>query len=444
MATETAYWEPEIERLARPDMIALQQEKLAALGQRLGASESWRQHFAKAGMKPEDIGRPEAFAQLPMLEKADLRALYPYPMLTVELDRVRRFCATSGTTGLPVMFGFTGRDLGDLLPRQMARIFIAGGARAGDIVYQGYGYGLWLGGLGFDLGAQAIGATCFPVGPGRGELAVQWLRDQGHTVCSVSAFWLMQVIAQAKEAGIDPKRDWRLRLGFFGGQSISTAFRGELEAELPAGFLALNSYGTTEAGGPIVANACPHSHQQNEMHLICEDTVLTEILDPQTLEPVGPGGEGEIVLTTLEKEASPVVRWRTRDLVKLSENPYDCPCGRPGLPLIGPIVGRSDDMLKIRGAMVFPSQVEDVIAATPGTVKEAWQIYIDHAEGELEEGTVAIELRPDSNAGADELAKQIADTLRARLGVRLEVECHEFGTLPRYEGKAQRVITRDK
>ena len=444
MAIESAYWEPEIERLSRQDMVALQQRKLAALGQRLAASDIWCQHFAKAGMTPEDIGRPEAFGELPMLEKSDLRDLYPYPLLTVELDSIRRFCATSGTTGLPVMFGFTERDLNDLLPRQMARIYIAGGARAGDIVYQGYGYGLWLGGLGFDLGAQTIGATCFPVGPGRGELAIQWLRDQGHTVCAVSAFWLMSTVAQAKEAGIDPKRDWRLRIGFFGGQSISTGFRSELEAEMPEGFLALNSYGTTEAGGPIVANACPHSHQRNEMHLICDDTVMTEILDPKTLEPVGPGGEGEIVLTTLEKEASPVVRWRTRDLVKLSENPYDCPCGRPGLPLIGPIVGRSDDMLKIRGTMVFPSQVEDVIAATPGTVKEAWQIYIDRADRVLEEGTVAIERRPESNVSADELAKQVAHTLRARLGVRLKVECHDLGTLPRYEGKAERVIIRDK
>jgi phenylacetate-CoA ligase len=159
---------------------------------------------------------------------------------------------------------------------------------------------------------------------------------------------------------------------------------------------------------------------------------------------VGPGGEGEIVLTTLEKEASPVVRWRTRDLVRLSENPYDCPCGRRGLPLIGPIVGRSDDMLKIRGTMVFPSQVEDVIAATAGTVKEAWQIYIDRSDRVLEEGTVAIERQPESNAGAEQLAKQVADTLRARLGVRLKVECHDLGTLPRYEGKAERVIIRDK
>ncbi|MDP6404546.1 MAG: AMP-binding protein [Alphaproteobacteria bacterium] len=444
MITDTAYWEPDIERLSRQDMVALQQHKLTVLGQRLAASETWRSHFATAGMKPEDIGRPEAFGELPMLEKTDLRALYPYPLLTVERSQVRRFCATSGTTGLPVMFGFTERDLGDLLPRQMARIYVAGGARAGDIVYQGYGYGLWLGGLGFDLGAETIGATCFPVGPGRGELAIQWLRDQGHTVCSVSAFWLMSVVAQAKEAGIDPKRDWRLRLGFFGGQSISAGFRSELEAEMPEGFQAVNSYGTTEAGGPNVGIACPHSHDRNEMHLINEDTVLTEILDPQTLEPVGPGGEGEIVLTTLEKEASPVVRWRTRDLVRLSENPYDCPCGRRGLPLIGPIVGRSDDMLKIRGTMVFPSQVEDVIAATPGTVKEAWQIYIDRSDRVLEEGTVAIERRPESNAGTEQLAKQVADTLRARLGVRLKVECHDLGTLPRYEGKAERVIIRDK
>jgi phenylacetate-CoA ligase len=211
---------------------------------------------------------------------------------------------------------------------------------------------------------------------------------------------------------------------------------------MPAGFLAHNIYGTTEAGGPVVAISCPHSHADDEMHLINEDTILTEILDPQTLKPVEPGQVGEIVVTTLDKEASPVVRWRTRDLVRLSKKPYDCPCGRRGLPRIGRIIGRSDDMLKVRGAMVFPSQIEDVIATTEGTVKEAWQIYVDRKEAALDRLVVAVERRASSASTPAELRDRLTRALKARLGLGCEVECHEEGVLPRYESKAVRVVVR--
>ncbi len=440
---ETAFAHPEVERLERDDIVAIQRRKLAALGRRLSGHPDWEAHLAKAGLEPRDLADPRALAAMPTMEKAQLHAGTPFPMLTVPMERVRRFFATSGTTGPPVMFGFTEDDVGELLPRQMARLLTAIGVVRGDRAYQGYGYGLWIGGPAFDIGLEAVGATVFPVGPGRGELVVRWLCDQGYTVASMSPLWLMTLVTIAREHGIDPGTEWRLRVGAFGGQSISAALRDRIEAEMPPGFMAHNVYGTTEAGGPVVAVSCPYSHDSDHMHLINEDSLLTEILEPESLEPVAPGEVGEIVVTTLEKEASPVLRWRTRDLVRLAEQPYDCPCGRRGLPLIGRIIGRTDDMLKVRGVIVYPSQIEDVIAATPGTVKEAWQIYLDRVDQAHERIWVAVERERRANVSARDLAAALERSLHDRLGVRVAVECHEEGALPRYEAKAQRVLVRD-
>ncbi|CAO3430246.1 phenylacetate--CoA ligase family protein [Azospirillum endophyticum] len=428
--------------LDRDGVLAVQRRKLAALGRRLGTDPAWRAHFAKAGMAPEDLADPANLQHVPTLEKADLRAQYPYPFLTAPLREVARFCATSGTTGLPVLFGYTRQDMMELVPRQLGRIFRTVGIRPGDPVYQGYGYGMWIGGVAMDSALMTYGATNFGIGPGRGELVAEWLRDHGYVACTMSPLWLMTLVRLAQEKGIDPKRDWKLRIGVFGGQSVSRQFRDEIEAAMPDGFVAHNIYGTTEAGGPVVGISCPHSHDSDEMHLINEDSILTEIVDPLTMKPVGPGEVGEIVVTTLDKQASPVVRWRTRDLVRLSDHPHDCPCGRHGLPLIGRIIGRSDDMLKVRGVMVFPSQVEDIIAATPGTVKEAWHIYVDRKEGDLDGLTVAVERQAGCELSADLIADRVVSGIHARLGIRCKVECQEEGVLPRYEAKAVRVHVR--
>jgi phenylacetate-CoA ligase len=433
---------PEIESLDRDAIKALQARKLAALGERLAASPEWCEHFAAAGMHPRDLAAADGLANAPTLEKSDLRERYPFPMLTVEVSEVARFFATSGTTGLPVMFGFTPQDMRNLAT-QVARMIFSAGVRPGDRVYQGYGYGLWMGGPAHDLGLQELGATCFPVGPGRAELVVQWLRDQAWDVATASPLFLSHLIRVAKEHNIDPKKDWQLRRAIIGGQSVSRAFREELEAEMPAGFEAYNNYGTTESGGPNLGTPCPHSYHRDEMHLINEDAVISEILDPETMKPVRPGEIGEVVVTTLDKEASPVVRWRTHDLVRISDNPYDCECGRHGMPTIGRIIGRSDDMLKVRGVLVFPSQVEDVIAGTPGTVKEAWQIYVDTVDGTPETITVAIECESGYSGDPTDLADAVARSLSSRLGLKVPVECHQHGTLPRYEAKAQRVLVKE-
>jgi len=432
---------PEIESLDRGGMRALQARKLSVLGERLAASPDWCAHFAGAGMHPRDLAAADGLANAPMMEKADLRSRYPYPMLTVKLPEVSRFFSTSGTTGLPVLFGFTAHDL-RLLARQVARQLYCSGVRPGDRVYQGFGYGLWMGGPSHDLALHELGATCFPVGPGRAELVVQWLRDLAWDVATVSPLFLAHLVRVAREHGIDPKKDWKLSKAIIGGQSVSRVFREQLEAGMPAGFTAYNSYGTTESGGPNLGAACPHAHERDEMHLINEDAVITEVLDPKTLKPVGPGDVGEIVVTTLDKEASPVVRWRTRDLVRLSDKP--CECGRHGMPVIGRIIGRSDDMLKVRGVLVFPSQIEDVIAGTAGTSKEAWQIYVDTVDGSPNSVTVAIECETGHDGERSQLATAVARELQGRLGLKVPVECHPHGTLPRYEAKAKRILLKEQ
>ena len=432
---------PEVEGRGRAELEELQDRRLRSLGARLSADPSWVAHFATFGMKPEQLSR-ETLSRVGTLEKTALRERYPFPFLTVPMDDVARFCATSGTTGLPVMFGYTFKDVRELIPYQMARLLNAAGVRRGERVYQGYGYGLWVGGVVMDWGLAGYGCTNFGIGPGRADAVVQWLRDHEYTVCTMSPLWLMTLVNTAKAQGIDPKRDWKLRLGLFGGQSVSAAFRDELEAAMPEGFIAQNIYGSTESGGPNHGITCPWSHDSDQMHLINEDTILTEIVDPATLEPVAPGETGEIVFTTLARQASPVVRWRTRDLVRLADDPYGCACGRRGLPLIGRIIGRSDDMLKVRGSMVFPSQIEDCIASLDATVNEAWQIYIDREDRILEEVVVAVERRTDATQHADDVRDALERTIRARLGVRVSVEVHPEGALPRYEAKAVRVIVR--
>ena len=435
---------PDVESLDWESITKLQKHRLAELGRRLSEAEEWSEHLAAAGMKPTDLASDDGLANAPFLDKDALRRRYPYPFLTAPMENVERFMATSGTTGLPVLFGLSSSDYRELLPRQLSRMLSAAGVKPGQRAYQGYGYGLWIGGPALDVGFAAMGCPTFPLGPGRGELAVRWMRDHAYEVASMSPLWLMTLINLAREAGIDPKRDWSLKVAILGGQSVSAEFRNQLEAELPDGFMSHNIYGTTEAGGPVLAISTPHTHADDELQLINEDTILTEILDPVSLKPVAPGEVGEIVITTLCREASPVVRWRTRDLVRLSNRPFDCPSGRRGMRRIGRIIGRTDDMLKVKGVIVFPSQIEDIVASIPGTVKEAWQIYVDRSRTTIGTMQVSVEAARKEGRQGDQIAEEIRREIRARLGIGVDVECLPEGSLPRYEAKATRVLHRDE
>lgn len=431
----------EVERLPADEIAQIQSRRLADMGRRLAQNPDWVAHFKTAGLSPSDLAAPDGLANAPFLDKSALHDRYPFPFLTAPMAEVERFMATSGTTGLPVMFGMTRNDYRFLLTGQMERILTAAGVTTGMLAYQGYGYGLWIGGPALDVGYEALGCPTIPIGPGRGELVAKWMRDHGYQVASMSPLWLMSLVKAAKAQGIDPKTDWRLKLAILGGQSVSKEFRAQLEAELPDGAMTQNIYGTTEAGGPVLAISTPESHATDELQLVNEDTILTEILDPGTLEPVAPGEVGEIVVTTLCKEASPVVRWRTRDLVRLSQKPYDCPSGRVGMRRIGRIIGRTDDMIKVKGVIVFPSQIEDIIAATPGTAKEAWQIYIDKDATELTGMVVAVEA-DGSQRSPQDITDDIEREIRARLGIATKVDCSAPNSLPRYEAKATRVLHR--
>ena len=435
---------PDVETLDREGVLNLQRVALAQMGRRLSTCPHWQAHFAKVGMKPGDLEAADGLSHLPFMEKSDLHQHYPFPFLTVPIEQVERFVATSGTTGLPVTFGMTRNDLHTLLPYQMERMLAAAGVKRGQRAYQGYGYGLWIGGPALDAGFSAMGCVNFPIGPGRGELAARWLRDHQYEVASMSPLWLMTLAQAARAQNIDPKKDWVLKTAILGGQSVSAEFRAQLEAEMPEGFISHNIYGTTEAGGPILAISTPYTHADDELHLLNEDTVLTEILDPTTFRPVGEGEIGEIVITTLRKEGSPVMRWRTRDLVRLSKTPYDCPSGRRGMRKIGRIIGRSDDMIKFKGVIVFPSQIEDVIAGVPGVAKEAWQIYVDKDASILGKMTVAVEATGGQPRPAADIVFDIQREIKARLGMTIDVECHGEGALPRYEAKATRVLHRSE
>lgn len=432
---------PNVERMTADDLASLQAKRLSEMGARLAASPDWTAHFQDAGMSPADLAAPDGLGSAPFLDKSALREHYPFPFLTVPMAHIDRFMATSGTTGLPVMFGMTRNDYRVLLKQQMERVLSAAGVRRGLRAYQGYGYGLWIGGPALDVGFAAMGCPTVPIGPGRGELVAQWMCDHAYEVASMSPLWLMSLVKEAKAQGIDPKTDWAMRLAILGGQSVSAEFRAQLEAELPEGAITQNIYGATEAGGPVLAISTPESHAADELQLVNEDTILTEILDPDTLKPVSPGEVGEIVITTLCKEASPVVRWRTRDLVRLSSQPYDCPSGRVGMRRIGRIIGRTDDMIKVKGVIVFPSQIEDIITATPGTAKEAWQIYIDKQATTPTGMAIAVEADSSGRDPAD-ISADVKREVRARLGIKANVECHAPGTLPRYEAKATRVLHR--
>ncbi|MER5670285.1 phenylacetate--CoA ligase family protein [Pseudonocardia alni] len=435
----TTYWAADIETMPREHMERLQFELLAETLRSCLQVPHYREGLARVGADPRDVRTPDDLAALPFIDKSTLRSLQPWGIQAVPLEDVARLNATTGTTGLPCNIAFTRSDL-DNIGELGARNLTAMGLRSSDVAWQCYGYGLWIGGSSLDRAYERIGATAFPAGPGRTSLAVERLRDLGVTVISCTPTFALLLVERARAAGIDPATDWNLRVGIFGGEAMTPAALARLSEAMPAGFRAHNTYGTTELGGPFVAGTCEHAAQQGTFH-VWADHHLIEILDPDTGERITePGVRGELVVTSLQRQGSPMLRWRTRDLTSWVEDSWACPCGRVAHPKISWISGRTDDVLKVRGSLVMPSQVEDVVCSTAGT-GAGWQLVVDRDPEGLRatEATVVVELV----AGADpEVAGELADRLRDRLGIRLPVVTAGPGELPRYEGKARRVLDR--
>ena len=429
---ENRVWNPACECLAPGDLEALQLKRLKRI-----VKTAWdkvpyyRAKMEAAGVKPRDIRTPADLAKLPFTTKDDLRRCFPYQAFAVPLEEIVRIHASSGTTGQATVVGYTRRDMATWC-ELMARLQTAAGMTRSDIVQIAFGYGFFTGGLGHHYGVETVGAAVLPVSSGKSERQLQIMKDYGSTVliCTPSyAMHLAELIAKT------PERDRiRLRLGLFGGEAWTEAMRSALQKGL--GVFATDNYGLSEVMGPGVSCECV---EQQGMH-IAEDHFLPELIDSATGTPVADETQGgELVLTTLTKEAIPVVRYRTRDLCRFL--PGACACGRTGRRM-SKVSARSDDMLIIRGVNVYPQQIEQALLSIEG-VAPHYQIVVSRA-GALDELEVLVEVTEglffDEMTKQQALKEKIERRLETELAVHAKVRLVEPGSTPRSEGKAVRVI----
>ena len=422
----------EIETLPRPGLESIQLKRLQTLVTRVyDKVRPYREKMDKAGIKPEDVRSLSDLKHLPFTTKDDLRDNYPYGLFTVPMEEVIRVHASSGTTGKPTVVGYTVADI-QLWSSVMARCLTMAGVTRGDMVHNAYGYGLFTGGLGAHYGIEALGATVIPVSGGNSKRQVTIMRDFGSTVLLSTPSYALNLADAMQDAGIDPN-DLKLRVGIHGAEPWSLNMREEVERKL--GLRAVDIYGLSEIIGPGVAMECLHS--THGMHIL-EDNFLPEIIDPDSLEPLPLGEQGELVFTTLTKEALPLIRYRTKDISRLFLEP--CDCGRT-LIRMEKVSGRTDDMLIIRGVNVFPSQVEHVLMGIEG-VEPHYQIEVSR-EGNLDVMSVLVEISEHiftgEIKGLERLSRAIQKEIKDMLGVTCLVKLVEPRSIQRSEGKAQRV-----
>ncbi len=393
----------------------------------------FRDRMDAKGMKPEDLRSLDDAAKLPFTVKTDLRDTYPFGLFASPMKEVVRLHASSGTTGKPIVVAYTKADL-EAWTSVMARALAAPGVHEGDIVQNAFGYGLFTGGLGYHYGAERLGATVIPVSGGNTDRQIMIMKDFGPTVVFSTPSYFLHVIERAEQMGID-MHDLPVRIGFFGAEPWTEAMRGHIEQS--TGIKAFDLYGLSEIIGPGVSVEC---ECQDGLHIF-EDHFYAEIVDPETLEVLPEGAEGELVLTTLTKQAMPMIRYRTRDITCIMSG--QCACGRT-IRRHRRVGRRSDDMLIIRGVNVFPSQIEAVLLQCEGTLPH-YQIVLTREHG-LDQMEVQVEVTPkvfsDKVGSMEALQKKLADAIERVLGVRVMLALVEPSTIQRSEGKAKRVIDR--
>jgi phenylacetate-CoA ligase len=428
------YWDQKIETLDRPALERLQLQRLQETVRRVGDRVPfYRQKFAEAGLQPGDIRSLADLRRLPFTTSADLRANYPTGLLAVTLDDALRLHTSSGTTGKPKALFFSRQDV-DNSAELCARSFVMTGVTKRDVFQNMMTYGMFTGALVTHYGAEKVGCLVIPAGPGNSERQLMLMQDFRTTFIHLTPSYALYLADFLEKHGIDPRRDLALRKAFVGAEPYTEETRRKIEEGL--GIDVYNSFGLSEMNGPGVAFECEHKHG---MHL-WEDHFLIEIIDPQTREPVPDGQPGELVMTTLCREAMPLLRYRTRDITSLIPEP--CACGRTHRRL-NRITGRSDDMLIVRGVNIYPQQIERVLMATRGIGRN----YVIQLEG-LDEMIVQVELAEGGFDGQVEhlvkLQSQIAERLRAEILIKPRVELVQPATLPVTEGKAKRVIDNRK
>jgi phenylacetate-CoA ligase len=427
----------EFETMPREALESIQLRRLQATLERAYATVPfYRKQFEKAGLKPGDIRSLKDLDQVPFTTKQDLRDNYPFGMFAVPMDNVVRIHASSGTTGQPTVVGYTARDI-NTWATLMARSLSAGGATRGDIIHNAYGYGLFTGGLGVHYGAEKLGASVIPVSGGNTKRQIVIMRDFGPTILTATPSYALHLAEVAEEMGVS-FRDLKFKYGIFGAEPWSEKMRDEIERKL--GLVAVDIYGLSEVIGPGVAIEC---HEAKKGLHIFEDHFIPEIIDPATGDVLPYGQSGELVFTSVTKEAFPVIRYRTRDISALHAEP--CICGRT-LVRMDKVSGRTDDMLIIRGVNVFPSQIESVLMEMEG-VSPHYQLVVDR-EGNLDTLTVRVEV--DEHVFSDEvkrlqdLERRISKNIKEYLGVSAKVKLVEPKAIARSEGKAIRVIDNRK
>ncbi len=430
------YWEPDNECMHREELEQLQLERLQATLNRVYAHVPfYRKKFDAMGISPEEIASLSDLSRLPFTSKADLRENYPYGLFAVPMREVVRIHASSGTTGTPTVVGYTRNDI-RTWSNLVARILTMGGVTKDDVIQVSFGYGLFTGAFGLHYGAERIGASVIPASSGNTARQIKIMQDFKTTALVSTPSYALLIGETLREMGI-PLSALSLKWGLFGAEPWSDAMREEIEDTL--GILATDNYGLSEVIGPGVSGECL---ERNGLH-INEDHFIVEVVEPETLRPVPLGEVGELVLTTLSKEAFPMIRYRTGDLMRLL--PGECPCGRTGRRM-SRVMGRTDDMLIIKGVNVFPSQIEAVLFEIEGT-EPHYQIIVER-KGAMDEATVLVEASEsiffDQMRRQKEMVERIQKRLAQELGVSFEVKLVEKKTLERFEGKAQRVVDNRK
>ena len=427
----------EYETMPREALEAIQLRRLQTTVDRVyNTVPFYKKRFDEVGIKVDDVKSLADLRRLPFTYKDNLRDNYPFGMFTVPMDDVVRIHASSGTTGKPTVVGYTARDI-QTWSELMARTLMAGGATRGDMIHNAYGYGLFTGGLGFHYGAEELGASVIPISGGNTKRQVMIMTDFGPTILTCTPSYALLIAEVAEEMGVD-FREFNFKAGIFGAEPWSEQMREEIERKL--NIKAMDIYGLSEIIGPGVSVECIEA--QNGLHIF-EDHFIPEIIDPDTEEVLPYGTPGELVFTTITKEAFPVIRYRTRDISVLYPEP--CHCGRT-IVRMGRVQGRSDDMLIIRGVNVFPSQIESVIMEIDG-IEPHYQLEVAR-EGRLDTLTVKVEVNEkvfsDEVKNLQNMERTLEKNIKEMLSVSAQVKLVEPKSIQRSEGKAVRVVDKRK